>query len=143
MICANPDLIVMRGEAMEICAGALALDYEQKGGDVRWHGKPHPEVYRSCLALLDGIPPARIAAIGDSLRTDVAGAHASGIGSIFIAGGIHTEELHVSKDGRVDPEAYEAFMAAAEWKQTVALPFMRCEGLPRSAVRENRKSGVK
>src|SRR3546814_3905648 len=47
MICANPDLIVMRGEAMEICAGALALDYEQKGGDVRWHGKPHPEVYRS------------------------------------------------------------------------------------------------
>ncbi|HEY9536413.1 MAG TPA: TIGR01459 family HAD-type hydrolase [Kiloniellaceae bacterium] len=125
MICANPDLIVMRGEAMEICAGALALDYEQKGGDVRWHGKPHPEVYRSCLALLDGIPPARIAAIGDSLRTDVAGAHASGIGSIFIAGGIHTEELHVSKDGRVDPEAYEAFMAAAEWKPTVALPFMR------------------
>src|SRR3546814_5023391 len=97
----------MRGEAMEICAGALALDYGQKGGDVRWHGKPHPEVYRSCLALLDGIPPARIAAIGDSLRTDVAGAHASGIGSIFIAGGIHTEELHVSKDGRVDPEAYE------------------------------------
>src|SRR3546814_20707722 len=29
MICANPDLIVMRGEAMEICAGALALDYER------------------------------------------------------------------------------------------------------------------
>jgi len=125
MICANPDLIVMRGEAMEICAGALALDYEQKGGEVRWHGKPHPEVYRSCFALLEGIPPARIAAIGDSLRTDVAGAEASGIASIFIAGGIHGEELHVSRDGRVDPEAYEAFMAAAEWKPTVALPFMR------------------
>lgn len=125
MICANPDLIVMRGEAMEICAGALALDYEQKGGDVRWHGKPHPEVYRSCFALLDGIPPSRIAAIGDSLRTDVAGAEASGIDSIFVAGGIHSEELHVDREGRVDPEAYEAFMAAAEWKPTVALPFMR------------------
>lgn len=125
MICANPDLIVMRGEAMEICAGALALDYEQKGGDVRWHGKPHPEVYRSCFALLEGIAPSRIAAIGDSLRTDVAGAQASGIASIFIAGGIHSDELHVDGHGRIDAQAYESFMAAAEWQPTAALPFMR------------------
>jgi HAD superfamily hydrolase (TIGR01459 family) len=125
MICANPDLIVMRGEAMEICAGALALDYEQKGGTVRWHGKPHPEVYRSCFKLLEGIAPARIAAIGDSLRTDVAGAEASGIDSIFIAGGIHGAELHVNSEGRVDAEAYRAFMAAAEWKPTQTLPYMR------------------
>ena len=115
MICANPDLVVMRGEAMEICAGALAQDYEQKGGEVR----------RSCFALLNGIAPARIAAIGDSLRTDVAGAEASGIGSIFIAGGIHGEELNVQQDGRLDAEAYRAFMAAAEWKPTATLPFMR------------------
>jgi HAD superfamily hydrolase (TIGR01459 family) len=125
MICANPDLIVMRGEAMEICAGALALDYEQKGGEVRWHGKPHPEVYRSCFALLEGIAPSRIAAIGDSLRTDVAGAEASGIASIFIAGGIHGEELNVDDKGRIDAEAYRAFIEAAEWKPTAALPFMR------------------
>ena len=125
MICANPDLIVMRGEAMEICAGALALDYEEKGGDVRWHGKPHPEVYRSCFAMLEGIAPSRIAAIGDSLRTDIAGAHASGIGGIFIAGGIHSEELGLRSDGSVDPEAYNHFMAAAEWKPDAALPFMR------------------
>lgn len=125
MICANPDLIVMRGAAMEICAGALALDYEQKGGKVRWHGKPHPEVYRSCFALLRGIAPSRIAAIGDSLRTDVAGAQASGIASIFIAGGIHGEELNVQEDGRLDAEAYHAFIAAAEWKPTATLPFMR------------------
>ncbi|MGF1594540.1 MAG: TIGR01459 family HAD-type hydrolase [Kiloniellaceae bacterium] len=125
MICANPDLIVMRGEAMEICAGALALDYEQKGGKVRWHGKPHPEVYRSCFALLEDIAPARIAAIGDSLRTDVAGAQASGIDSIFIAGGIHGEELSVESDGHLDAEAYRTFIGAAEWKPTVTLPFMR------------------
>ncbi|MGD1877150.1 MAG: TIGR01459 family HAD-type hydrolase [Kiloniellaceae bacterium] len=125
MICANPDLIVMRGEDMEICAGALALDYEEKGGTVRWHGKPHPEVYRSCFALLDGIAPGRIAAIGDSLRTDVAGAQASGIDSIFIAGGIHGDELGVKKDGSVDPQAYAAFMTAAEFKPTAVLPFMR------------------
>jgi len=125
MICANPDLIVMRGEAMEICAGALALDYEQKGGNVRWHGKPHPEVYRSCFELLQGIDPARVAAIGDSLRTDVAGAQAAGISSIFIAGGIHGEELGVEESGALDLAAYEDFMAAAEWKPTAALPFMR------------------
>jgi len=125
MICANPDLIVMRGAAMEICAGALALDYEQKGGEVRWHGKPHPEVYRSCFELLHGISPARIAAIGDSLRTDVAGAQAAGIDSIFIAGGIHGEELRVDRQGDMDPEAYAAFVAAAEWKPTAVLPFLR------------------
>jgi HAD superfamily hydrolase (TIGR01459 family) len=125
MICANPDLIVMRGDAMEICAGALAQDYEQKGGNVRWHGKPHPEVYRSCFELLKGIEPARIAAIGDSLRTDVAGAQAAGISSIFVAGGIHGEELRVEEDGKMDNSAYAAFMAAAEWTPTAALPFMR------------------
>ena len=125
MICANPDLIVMRGEDMEICAGALALDYEQNGGKVRWHGKPHPEVYRSCFERLPGISPERIAAIGDSLRTDVAGAQAAGIDSVFIAGGIHGEELGVDKGGKIDPAAYAAFMAAAEWKPTATLPFMR------------------
>ena len=125
MICANPDLIVMRGEATEICAGALALDYEQKGGDVRWHGKPYPEVYRSCFALLPDVAPARIAAIGDSLRTDVAGAEAAGIDSIFIAGGIHGAELGVSSEGRIDPAAYAAFIDAAEAKPTAALSFMR------------------
>ena len=125
MICANPDLIVMRGEATEICAGALAQDYEQRGGAVRWHGKPHPEVYRSCFALLADVAPARIAAIGDSLRTDVAGAEAAGIDSIFIAGGIHGGELGVDKAGSIDPEAYVAFVADAEWKPTAVLPFMR------------------
>jgi HAD superfamily hydrolase (TIGR01459 family) len=125
MICANPDLIVMRGDAMEICAGALALDYEEKGGRVRWHGKPHPEVYRSCFALLPDVAPARIAAIGDSLRTDVAGAQAAGIDSIFIAGGIHGAELGVDSGGRIDPAAYAAFSDAAEWKPTAVLPFMR------------------
>ncbi|NIA72460.1 TIGR01459 family HAD-type hydrolase [Pelagibius litoralis] len=125
MICANPDLLVLRGESREICAGALALDYEQKGGAVRWHGKPHPEVYRSCFALLPGVPAARIAAIGDSLRTDVAGAAAAGIDSIFIAGGIHGEELGVDSEGKIDPGSYSAFVRAAEPKPTAVLPFMR------------------
>ncbi len=125
MICANPDLVVMRGGAREICAGALALDYEQRGGAVRWHGKPHPEVYRSCFALLTDVDTHRIAAIGDSLRTDVAGAAAAGIDSIFVAGGIHGHELGVNHSGSIDPASCAAFIEAAAQKPTAVLPVMR------------------
>lgn len=125
MVCANPDLEVIRGGRREICAGALAQAYEQMGGAVRWHGKPHPEVYRSCFALLPDLEPARIAAIGDSLRTDVAGAAAAGIDSIFVAGGIHGEELGVDPRGEVDPESYAALLAGATPKPTAVLPLMR------------------
>lgn len=125
MICANPDLEVIRGGKREICAGAIALAFEERGGRVRWHGKPHPEVYRSCFALLPDVAPARIAAIGDSLRTDVAGASAAGIDSIFVAGGIHGEELGVDSRGSVDPDSYAAFIGKVAQKPTAVLPFMR------------------
>jgi HAD superfamily hydrolase (TIGR01459 family) len=93
MICANPDLEVMRGDVREICAGALALRYEEMGGHVSYHGKPHEDVYRRCFALLGGIPRERILGIGDSLRTDIAGADAAGIDSLLILGGILEEHL--------------------------------------------------
>lgn len=125
MICTNPDLEVVRGGRREICAGALALDYEQHGGSVRWHGKPHPEVYRSCFALLPGVASERIAAIGDSLRTDVAGAAAAGIDSIFIAAGIHGAELGVEDNGEIDPERFDAFVRKAQTLPTAVLPDMR------------------
>ncbi|WP_299616336.1 TIGR01459 family HAD-type hydrolase [Pelagibius sp.] len=125
MICSNPDLEVIRGGVREICGGAIALDYEQRGGAVRWHGKPHPEVYRSCFALLDGVEPARIAAIGDSLRTDVAGAKAAGIDAIFVAGGIHGEELAVDKNGDIDPQRLSDFFAGTAEQPDAVVPIMR------------------
>lgn len=93
LICANPDLVVVRGDAREICAGAIAARYEVLGGKVRYFGKPHPEVYERCLAALGSPPRARILAVGDSLRTDIAGAARAGIDSLFILGGIHAAEL--------------------------------------------------
>ena len=93
MVCANPDLEVMRGEAREICAGTIAGAYEQMGGRVRYHGKPHPGVYRRCFAMLAGVPKSRILAVGDSLRTDIAGAAGAGIDGLLILGGLHEEEL--------------------------------------------------
>ena len=96
MVCANPDLVVMHGARMALCAGALAQWYETEGGRVRWHGKPYRSVYDSCLALLGIDDRSRILAIGDSLRTDIAGAAGAGLDSLFIAGGIHAEEFGMS-----------------------------------------------
>ena len=93
MVCANPDLVVMHGGHLALCAGALAHWYEQSGGRVRWHGKPFRSVYDTCLDLLGIHDRSRILAVGDSLRTDIAGAVGAGIDSVLIVGGIHADEF--------------------------------------------------
>jgi HAD superfamily hydrolase (TIGR01459 family) len=101
MICANPDLTVMVGAKMVACAGALAAHYETLGGDVRYHGKPYPRIYQDCFGRL-GVSRSEVLAIGDALRTDIAGANAAGIDSVLVAGGIHRHELEA--DGATAPE---------------------------------------
>jgi len=93
MVCANPDLVVIHNGKPALCAGALAEHYEAIGGRVRWHGKPYRSVYDSCLALLGIADRRQILAIGDSLRTDIAGAAGAGIDSLLIAGGVHAGEF--------------------------------------------------
>lgn len=93
LVCANPDLVVTVGDRLCLCAGLLAQHYEAIGGGVLYHGKPFAPVYRECLRLMGGPEPARVVGIGDSLRTDVAGAHGIGARAVFITGGIHREEL--------------------------------------------------
>lgn len=100
MICANPDLVVLRGGVREICAGSIAAAYEGRGGHVRYHGKPHFPVYGRCFEQLAPIGRERILAVGDSLRTDIAGAVGAGIASVFVTDGIHDEEL--AGDGPLD-----------------------------------------
>jgi len=97
-VCANPDLVVDVGGARYLCAGAVADLYERMGGDVFWAGKPHASAYGAARAAAEGLrgsplDPARILAIGDSLRTDIAGAAAAGLDALFIAGGIHRGDL--------------------------------------------------
>jgi HAD superfamily hydrolase (TIGR01459 family) len=103
MICANADLIVMHEGHMMICAGALAQRYEELGGRVRWHGKPYASVYATCFELLGIADHRRIVAVGDSLRTDIAGAANAGIDSLFVTGGIHAAEFEIAGPARPDP----------------------------------------
>jgi HAD superfamily hydrolase (TIGR01459 family) len=125
MICANPDLEVIRGGRREICAGAIARAYEEMGGEVRYHGKPHRAVYEACFAGLDGAAPGRMAAIGDSLRTDIAGANAAGIDGIFVTGGLQGEELGVDAEGNADPARLADLCAAEGHVPAAALPALR------------------
>ena len=113
MVCANADLVVIHRGKRIICAGALAQCYEALGGRVRWHGKPFPSVYESCLGVLGIADRRRILAIGDSLRTDIAGARGAGIDAVWIVGGIHAEELGLAPDELPDRARIEATLAAS------------------------------
>jgi len=95
MVCANADLVVMHQGRRSICAGAMAEYYERLGGRVRWHGKPYLSVYETCFEFLGIKDHKRILALGDSLRTDIAGAKAAGIDSVLVASGIHAEEFGI------------------------------------------------
>lgn len=125
MICANPDLIVMRGDEMELCAGALAQRYEELGGKVRYHGKPHAAIYDSCFELLGRPDPARTLAVGDTLRTDVAGANAVGIDSALVTGGIHAGDLGVKMGERADAATLHALIDREGPRPTYAMPAFR------------------
>ena len=92
MICANPDLHVIRGGVRVLCAGSLALRYQELGGDVRSIGKPDPAIYQPVLQSLD-LPVARVLAVGDALHTDIAGAAGVDIAACWVLGGIHGEAL--------------------------------------------------
>ena len=45
MLCANPDLVVERGDRLVYCAGSLADRYVHLGGKVYYAGKPHRPLY--------------------------------------------------------------------------------------------------
>lgn len=115
MICANPDLVVYRGDQLVYCAGALAERYEELGGEVEQAGKPYEPIYRMAIGLLEkawGKPLAidRILAIGDAVHTDIAGAVNMGMDSLLITQGIHRAELHGADAEVVDLGAYKQFV---------------------------------
>jgi HAD superfamily hydrolase (TIGR01459 family) len=98
MICATPDVVVERGDQLVYCAGAIADLYAAAGGNVTYAGKPYRPIYEQALAIAEAargrpVERHRVLAIGDSVRTDIKGAEAFGIDSLFVTAGIHAEEL--------------------------------------------------
>lgn len=123
MICANPDIVVERGDRLLYCAGALCELYEAMGGRVIYAGKPHGPIYDTALAALDEaaggqVTRRRVMAIGDSVRTDLMGAHGMGLDALFIIAGIHAGE----SDG---PDALARLFADAGARPKAVLPALK------------------
>jgi len=125
MVCANPDLVVVVDNKLVICAGELARRYEDLGGEVRYHGKPHASVYRRCFQLLGDLAPSRILAVGDSLRTDIAGANAAGIDGLLVTGGIHREELGANWGEHPASESLGQLVETSGHTPVAAIPGLR------------------
>ncbi|HWB46045.1 MAG TPA: TIGR01459 family HAD-type hydrolase [Hyphomicrobiaceae bacterium] len=118
MICANPDIVVERGHRLIYCAGALAQDYEQRGGPVTYAGKPHLPIYERVFATIEKIrgpvPHTGILCIGDGIETDMRGAHAAGLKSLFIASAIHAP-------GGLSPEVLTELFAKRPFAPVAAM----------------------
>lgn len=94
MVCANPDVRVMRGDKMIYCGGALAEAYSDMGGEVIYAGKPHKAIYRLSRAWLKEVAgyevdTSRVLAIGDNIHTDLLGAQNENYDCMFVASGVH------------------------------------------------------
>lgn len=112
LLCANPDIVVDRGEVREWCAGAVAQLYTEMGGESLYFGKPHPPIYdlarRRLYALGHDIPDGNILAIGDGAQTDVKGAMGEDIDSLFISGGL--ARVDTKTDQHPDPDALRTYL---------------------------------
>lgn len=125
-LCVNPDRVVGVGADIFMMPGRVAERYEEMGGRVIWIGKPYPEVYDAAFRFLEGADKSRVAAIGDSLVTDIAGAEGAGIAGIFNMTGIHWEELRMDhRPDAHDLEKVETLLAAHPHRPTAALCGLR------------------
>ena len=127
LLCANPDIVVDRGETREWCAGALAQLYTEMGGESLYFGKPWPPIYdlaRHRLSELGaGVDDRRIVAIGDGILTDVKGAVGEDLDVIFISGGLAAEETRTIE--QPDPVALQAYLEAEQFDPTFTIGKLR------------------
>ena len=127
LLCANPDIIVDRGDKREWCAGAVAQAYSEMGGTSLYFGKPHAPIYdlarRRLAAIRPNIPDDRILAIGDGITTDIQGAIGEGIDSLFITGGLAAKETATVT--QPDPEKLSQYVSEKQLDPTYSIGFLR------------------
>jgi HAD superfamily hydrolase (TIGR01459 family) len=118
LICANPDIVVERGDRLIWCAGALAAIYDELGGKTLYAGKPYAPIYKTCFtraARLSGreVPRSRVLAIGDGMKTDLLGAVRQKIDCLFITRGIHAADFGIDDKGGMDRDKLARAFAEA------------------------------
>ncbi len=127
LLCANPDVVVDRGETRIWCAGAVAALYTAMGGQSFYFGKPYPPVYdlaRLRLAALGRtVDDRRILAVGDGISTDIAGAMGEDLDSLFITGGLAAAETATSHQPA--PDALADFLGRHMLSPTFAIGKLR------------------
>ena len=122
MVCANPDFVVLRAGREIICAGAFAQRYIEMGGKVGYRGKPDPAIYNLALEKLGVTDRSRVAVVGDALETDIKGANAAGLSSLWCTGGIHAAPLSTSYGVAADPVKAEALAREAGQMPSAIIP---------------------
>ncbi|CTQ48640.1 TIGR01459 family HAD-type hydrolase [Jannaschia donghaensis] len=128
LLCANPDIVVDRGERREWCAGALAKLYTEMGGESLYFGKPHPPIYdlaRRRLAAIKEVSDAGILAIGDGPVTDASGAMGENLDLLFISGGLGAVETGTAPGGDPDPTKLNAYLAQTGVSPTYVIGTLR------------------
>jgi HAD superfamily hydrolase (TIGR01459 family) len=127
LLCANPDIVVDRGEVREWCAGAVAALYSEMGGESLYFGKPHPPIYdlaRRHLAQLADVEDSKIMCIGDGIGTDVMGGISEGLDVLFITGGLAAHEFGDDPE-TPDPTRLKSWLAEQNLSPTAAISFLR------------------
>jgi ribonucleotide monophosphatase NagD (HAD superfamily) len=127
LLCANPDIVVDRGEDREWCAGALAKLYTEMGGESLYFGKPHPPIYdlaRARLTQMDvSVPDSRILAVGDGVFTDVQGALGENLDCLFITGGLARDETDTHT--QPNPEKLTTYLKNAQMESSYSIGYLR------------------
>lgn len=127
LLCANPDIVVDRGDIREWCAGALAKLYTEMGGESLYFGKPHPPIYdlaRRRLAQIKPVPDHRILCIGDGIHTDIQGGMGENLDTLFITGGLAAADMGPDRN-HPDPARLQAYIAAYQLSPTAAIGLLR------------------
>ncbi|WP_147125834.1 TIGR01459 family HAD-type hydrolase [Shimia ponticola] len=127
LLCANPDIVVDRGESREWCAGALARLYTKMGGESLYFGKPHPPIYdlarRRTAAMGKDISDGLTLCIGDGINTDVQGAVGEDLDSLFITGGLAAKETKTGT--QPDTEALNRYLSDTGFAPTYSIGYLR------------------
>ncbi|WP_341862271.1 TIGR01459 family HAD-type hydrolase [Gymnodinialimonas sp. 57CJ19] len=127
LLCANPDIVVDRGDERIWCAGALAQLYTEMGGESLYFGKPHPPIYdlarRRLVQMGKATPDDRILAIGDGIITDVPGGIGENIDTLYITGGLAREETGTTR--QPDPAKLAEHLTKAQMEPTYSIGMLR------------------